>query len=312
MAREILYNLDPREYEHPFDKRALDALHNTKGLDTLVKKFYEYGVERIFTINLTGSNLRVTSSSFPRIHELFQEARTILNLPITPDLYIHRSDELQGFTTGVDRPIVAISSASIDQFTDEELLFIMGREIGHIKSRHVLYYEIGTILPLMSEILAGATLGLSQLFSVGLQIALLQWQRMSEYTADRAGLLACQDVVAATSALAKISGIPEKYQETFNIDDFVTQARQFEDFDRGNYNRVLKYLSLMTGDQTWSVGRASELYKWIDQGHYKAVSERNTDRNAPPPLQFCGNCQYRLLIPVAICPRCGESTDLLV
>ena len=46
MELKKLVDLDPKEYEHPFDKKALDALHGTKGLDTLVKKFYEYGVGR--------------------------------------------------------------------------------------------------------------------------------------------------------------------------------------------------------------------------------------------------------------------------
>lgn len=307
MERKKLTNLDPREYEHPYDKRALDSLQSTKGLDTLVKKFYEYGVEKIFNVQLTGSNLRVTSSSFPKVYALFEEAKSILNLPIYPSLYLYRTDDLQGFTTGVDHPIIALSSAAVDVLSEDELLFMIGREIGHIKSQHVLYYEIGTILPFMSDVLAGATLGLSSIFSVGLQIALLHWQRMSEYTADRCGLLACQNVTAATTALAKISGLPEKYYEEFNIDDFVAQARQFEGLDQGNYNRVIKYLSLMFGDQTWSVGRASQMYKWIDAGHYKAILDRKTDRSQPPRLQFCPSCQYRLLLAVSTCPRCGSA-----
>ena len=311
MSRKKLTNLNPREYEHPYDKRALDSLQNTKGLDTLVKKFYEYGVEKIFNIQLTGSHLRVTSTSFPEVHNIFAELQVTMNLPIRPALYLYRSDELQGFTTGVDNPIIALSSAAVDTFSEAELAFVIGREIGHIKSQHILYYEIGTVLPLLSDILAGATLGLSSVFSVGLQIALLHWRRMSEYTADRAGLLACQDVTAATSALAKISGLPEKYYNTFNVDDFVAQAREFEGFDQGNYNRVIKYLSLMFGDQNWSVDRASELYKWIDVGHYKAVLDRQTDRSKPPPLQVCQNCKYRLLIPVPTCPNCGEPTGWL-
>ncbi|MFT5168308.1 MAG: Zn-dependent protease with chaperone function [Saprospiraceae bacterium] len=305
-----IINLDPREYEHPFDKKALDALQGTKGLDTLVKKFYEYGVEKIFNIQLTSSNLRVTQSSFPDLYSLFEEARQILNLPITPALYLVRSDELQGFTTGVDHPIIALSSAAIDSFTDEELLFIIGREIGHIKSQHVLYYEIGTILPVLSEILGAMTLGIGSIVSMGLQAALLHWQKMSEYTADRAGLLACQDATIATKALAKISGLPEKYYDSFNVDDFVTQAREFQGFDEGNYNKVIKYLSLMFGEQNWSVGRGNELFKWIDSGRYKMVLNRQTDLSKPPPLKpgikFCPKCKLRVPESLPFCNNCGQ------
>ena len=305
-----LINLDPREYEHPFDKKALDTLQGTKGLDTLVKKFYEYGVEKIFNIQLTSSNLRVTPSSVPEVYNIFEEARQILNLPVVPALYLIRADELQGFTTGVDHPIIAISSSAVDSFTDEELLFIMGREIGHIKSQHVLYYEIGTILPVLSEILGAMTLGIGSIVSMGLQIALLHWQRMSEYTADRAGLLACQDVSIATSALSKIAGLPDKYFDSFNQDDFVTQAREFQGYDQGNYNKVIKYLSLMFGEQNWSVGRANEMYKWIESGRYKLVLDRQTDFGKPPPLKppikFCPNCRLRVPPTLPFCNNCGQ------
>ncbi len=305
-----ILNLDPREYEHPFDKKALDALQGTKGLDTLVKKFYEYGVEKIFNIQLTSSNLRVTQSSFPDLYNLFEEARQVLNLPIIPTLYLIRSDALQGFTTGVDNPIIALSSAAVDSYTDEELLFIIGREMGHIKSQHVLYYEIGTILPLLSEILGAMTLGIGSIVSMGLQIALLHWQQMSEYTADRAGLLACQDATVATSALAKIAGLPDKYFDSFNQDDFVNQAREFQGYDEGNYNKVIKYMSLMFGEQNWSVGRGNELYKWIDSGRYKMVLDRKTDFSKPPPLKpalkFCPKCRLRVPLSLPFCNNCGQ------
>ncbi len=305
-----IVNLDPREYEHPFDKKALDTLQGTKGLDTLVKKFYEYGVEKIFNIQLTSSNLKVTQSSFPELHAVFEETRQVLNLPLVPHFYIIRSDELQGFTTGVDHPIIALSSGAVDSFTDEELRFIIGREMGHIKSQHVLYYEIGTILPLLSEILGAMTLGIGSIVSMGLQIALLHWQQMSEYTADRAGLLACQDATIATSALAKVAGLPDKYVDKFNLDDFVTQAREFQGYDEGNYNKVIKYLSLMFGEQNWSVGRANELYKWIDTGRYKLVLDRKTDFSKPPPLKpalkFCPNCKLRVPPTLPFCNNCGQ------
>src|SRR5690606_23682326 len=223
MDLKVLTGLSSKEYEHPFDKKALDALHGTKGLDTLVNKFYEYGVEKIFRIQITGSNLRVTQKSFPEIFHLFQQVHVVLHQTLIPELYLYHTDELQGITTGVDQPIVALSNGCIENFTEGELMFIMGREIGHIKSGHVLYYEIGTMLPLLSDILGRLTLGIGSIISMGLQLALLQWKRMSEYTADRAGLLACQDISIAASALSKISGLPNKYFSNYDVADFATQ-----------------------------------------------------------------------------------------
>jgi Zn-dependent protease with chaperone function len=289
----------------------LDTLHGTKGLDMLVKKFYEYGVEKIFRIQITGSNLKVNTSNFPEIYNLTLEVRSVLNLTIVPELYLYHTDDLQGFTTGVDYPIIALSNGCIDNFTDEELIFIIGREIGHIKSQHVLFYEIGTLLPLLSDVLGSFTLGIGSIISYGLQVALLQWQRMSEYTADRAGLLACQNLEVAVSALSKISGLPNKYYKSFNVDGFIHQARQFEGFDVGNYNKVIKYVSLMLGDHKWTVDRTNELLKWIDSGQYDNVLDRKTMiASEPPKFKFCSHCNTRILSQTAsFCPQCGKRVE---
>ena len=299
--------LDPREYEHPLDRSALDALEKTNGLDTLVKKFYEYGIERMFNIQCTGSHLKVTPSSLPEVYEMVEESCETLFLPQTPDIYIQHTEMLHGFVTGVDRPIIVLSSSAIDDLTPAENRFMIGRMIGHVKSQHVLYYEIGYLLPVLSEILAGPTLGIGSLLTMGLQVALLHWSRMSEYTADRAGLLCCQDVAAASSALAKMAGLPKAHYADFNIDDFVTQAREFEGYDETNYNRVLKYVSLMFGEKTWSVERANQLIKWVDSGEYKAVLDRKTDFNKPlPEMKFCPNCGNKLVAAAKFCSNCGN------
>ncbi len=299
--------LDPREYEHPLDSQALDTLQQTKGVDTLVKKFYEFGIERQFNIQCTGSNLKVTPSSLPEVYAMVEEACEVLFLPRTPDIYIEHSDQFQGLVTGIDNPILILSSSAIDNLSEAENRFLIGRLIGHIKSEHVLYYEIGFLLPVLSEILAGPTMGIGTLLTMGLQVALLHWSRMSEYTADRAGLLACQDVTAATTALAKIAGLPKAHYDNFNVDDFVSQAREFEGYDDTNYNKVLKYMNLMMAEKSWAIDRANQLYHWIDAGEYQQVLERKTDLNKVLlAMKFCSNCGNKLVAEAKFCTNCGH------
>ena len=67
-ARRRLAGLKPQSYEHPLDAQALDALQNTGGLETLVRKVNEWGLERMLQVQLTGSHLRVTADAFPDPH----------------------------------------------------------------------------------------------------------------------------------------------------------------------------------------------------------------------------------------------------
>ena len=88
MIRNVLEHLASQEYEHDFDKKALDALEGTPGLELLVRKFNQHGLERMFRINYTGSNIRVSEKNYPDIYEVLKEACKIINLSSLPDLYI--------------------------------------------------------------------------------------------------------------------------------------------------------------------------------------------------------------------------------
>ncbi|MBD2462587.1 zinc-ribbon domain-containing protein [Oscillatoria sp. FACHB-1407] len=311
--------LSPQEYEHPFDKKALNALEKTPGLDLLVRKFYELSTEKLMRLEFTGSNLKITPSSFPDVYEILEDACENLNLKTTPEFYLRYDDyfrtlgfttnNLQGITVGVTNPLVAISVECIERFSRPELLFIIGCEIGRIKSQHVLYEDIARLIPVLSGAITAATFGFAG-FSVsimsGLDLALTQWLRMADYTADRAGLLACQDVNAAMMAMAKIAGLPKKYFNSFNIDDFITQAREFEGFADNLHNKFLKGISLMYRDQAFTIARANELLKWIDSGSYQSVLERKTRIQAPQAPKFCRHCGSELQPSNLFCPSCGN------
>ena len=92
-------------------------------------------------------------------------------------------------------------------------------------------YQMAQVVPLMGELLSSVTLGLGGLFSTGIQVALLNWQRKAEFTADRAGLLACQNVEAATTVMMKLAGAPPRFYGSLKAEDFKRQAKEFEGFD---------------------------------------------------------------------------------
>ncbi|MBE8990051.1 M48 family metallopeptidase [Nostoc sp. LEGE 12450] len=317
--------LNPREYEHPLDRNALNVLEKTAGLDLLVRKFFDLGVEKFLRLEFVGSNLKVTPSSFPEIYEILEEACEILNLKTTPEIYVRPDDyfrklevstnNLEGLTVGVEKPLVVISNVCIESFSRSELLFILGCQIGRLKSQHVLYENIGWLFPILSSTISDVMASIpgvgaiSSTFTAGLYLALVHWLRMADYTADRAGLLACQDVNSAMTAMAKIAGLPQKFFDSFSLDDFVTQAREFEGFADTTYNKILKVLSLSLRDQAFTIARANELLQWIDSGNYQAILERKTKIHLAPPPSFCRHCGFKLEPSDAFCRNCGQKVS---
>jgi hypothetical protein len=168
------------------------------------------------------------------------------------------------------------------------------------------------VVPILAQLLGSATMGVGTLLGMGLEAALLKWMRMSDYTADRAGLLACQDVPAAIRALAKVAGLPSACYDAFDGAQFVAQARDFEAFD-GMYDRLVKFATLFWDEKpSWAVVRAHEFLKWVDSGGYRDVLTRSTRLPAPhlpPPLPPPMPAQIPFGANVSFCPQCGNRID---
>jgi len=298
-----LHGLRPQSYEHPSDAKTLDVLQGTAGLETVIRKCNEFGLDRLLRIQLMGSYLRASQDCFPHLYRAVQEGCEILDVPKRPTVYIQPGG-LNAFTAGVEQPILVFNAGLIDAMTEEELRFVVGHELGHIKSGHVLYYQIAMLLPVLAEVVGAATFGIGSLLSFPLEVALVRWQRMSELTADRAGLLACQDVNAATTAMIKLAGLPLKFFDKVNTEDFLAQAREFEAFDSDKLDWVAKILSGIGQSHPWTVMRASELLRWVDSASYeKLLADPTSGRALEPPRKFCTNCGS----PTAgvFCSTCG-------
>ncbi len=272
--RVVLTALSALEYEHPEDHKLLEALRGNAMLEKPFKLFVEYDIERFIKVQYTGSNIRVTKQNIPFVYKAVETACRILQVEKMPEIYIQQGFSVNACTTGIENPIIILNAGSLSLLTYEELLFIIGHEVGHIKSQHLMYHMMGQALPYLAEIASQMTLGIGGIISIGLQISLYNWYRKSELTADRAGLLVCQDHKVAISALMKCAGYPPKFYDTMNEEDFLKQVEQFESLDTEAYNKVVKVLSTLYQTHPWTVLRAKELNLWFKQGEYDGILSR--------------------------------------
>ena len=266
-----LSRLSPSDFRHPADARAMDQLQDTRGLDTVIRKFYEIGIEDLMKVQYSGSCLRLTRRNFPELIFLLEQSADVLGLSTIPELYVQRSDLLEATTIGADMPMVVLTSECIDKLTPSEITFLIGREVGHILNEHVLYRELGLVFPQLMDALSTVTLGLSGLISTSLRYALFRWRRMSDYSADRAGLLCCQEEEVPFQVMAKQAGLPERKWETFQMPDLYEQARAF---DRKMDKAMERLADVFFDYPSWGIARARELREWLATGIYLDLLER--------------------------------------
>lgn len=128
-----------------------------------------------------------------------------------PALYQQYYYAINVFTTRKKEPLVVVYSGTIDLLEEDELQYIIGHELDHILSDNVLYHMM--VQGLVDFINLPAKDLIKQ--------PLYYWYRMSELTADRAGLLLCQDLNTAIRAMIKMAGLPQSQYDKINVQAFI-------------------------------------------------------------------------------------------
>ena len=293
--KKILFGLDPKSYEHEFDKAALKAMKALPGFDTVVNFFLNWTYIKWHVIELQGSNFLVTRESCPELYDLVRDVADTLDLRPLPRFYTQWGYNINGYTTGYkEDTLLVLNSGAVDLLSEDELRYVVGHEGGHIRSAHTIYH-------VMAQLFNSA---IGQIPIVGslatpIYYALLYWTRMSEFTADRAGLLACQNIDAAISAIIKMSGLPQKYFDNMNKEAFIKQATEFRQSFSGFTDKAIKTLTIAGSSHPWTVLRAAELLAWYESGEYQKVFDGVSSRE-------CGVCHSQIPAGSTKCPYCGN------
>jgi Zn-dependent protease with chaperone function len=270
MTRQPLTQIASVSWEHPADRAALNALRALPGFDLAVRKiagfFGERGIRNLFL----GDAVLVGPTQRPALHALYDEVLQTLDWPPAgeppPQLYVAQTPFANAGAVGFDRPFIVINSGALEILSREEQRFILAHELGHIMSGHTTYRTIALIvitfgfqvLPIV------ATIAL-----LPFQLALLEWYRKSELSADRAGLLGSQSVRDSMCAFLSLAG-GKVVDDTVDLDAYLAQAREYE-VGGSSWDAVLKALNTAMRVHPFHTVRVGELNRWVEAGGYSRI-----------------------------------------
>lgn len=176
----------------------LDNFVTKKVLKTVVTKYYGQQLEEIIE-----SGSKLSAKSFPRLWNNFEHCCKTLGIEVHPDAYItQKLTGINGLSIEVeDRPLVLFSFRTAISLNDAEQRFLIGHELGHIQQGNLVCHTANGLLDTLNR--SSEILG--PMISDAIEVPLKRWCRQSEFNADRAGLICCEDMEVVESLLAKVN-----------------------------------------------------------------------------------------------------------
>ena len=262
--QKILTDIDSGSWEHPADKAALSTLKQIPGFDEIIKIVFGLTTEKSIKLLHLSSSIRTSPNQFPVLHQQIRKIADIFDWKYVPEVYVTRSPFFNAGVYGVKEPFIVINSQLVNSLNNDELMCVLAHEMGHLISGHSLYK---TLLWLMLNI-SFTALPISELLVLPIIAALKEWDRKSELSADRAGLLAVQKENPSYSVLMRMAGGDNP--SDLNMNDFFLQADEYEN-SKDLLDSIHKVLNTVWTSHPFPVIRLTELRNWIASGEYSKI-----------------------------------------
>ncbi|MES2947367.1 MAG: M48 family metallopeptidase [Pseudomonadota bacterium] len=303
----LLPEISYRTFTYPGDEEALAALKSVPGAGTLLAWLDENFTEQITHLNNNEQMIRVTANNYRSLHALVARCCEILSCPM-PDIYLTTNPVMNAYTAGQRRVCIVLHSQLVETLTPDELCFVIGHEIGHIKAAHGLYRQLGDILikywDLFTTIVPIPGLGLLR---IPLLMAYWEWYRRAEFTCDRAGLLCVQNVNPCLTALTKLAGKADGYDDEVNVDEAIVQTEAHKDV-----NKLVLLVSIMehaSNTHPFVPVRLKALKEFAAGEQYTQILAGNYLRNTASPAEAAPGIQA--VTKQVVIANAAESVDRL-
>jgi Zn-dependent protease with chaperone function len=310
MLGQDFKSLDPVSYVHPLDKEALDALEKIPGIKTLLKWLIKNSAEMTTRLMHHASFVRVGERQVPSLYKRFRTAADRLGVSDLPELFIYQGEQPNASTFGVEQYHVAISTGALELLDDEEQLALLGHELGHVQSNHVLYKTAARLFHKLAEQVANATFGVGALVVKPLEAALARWDRASELTGDRAALLTVRRPEVVLNMLMKVASGTRSIMPELNLQSFLEQAEHFEKMrDETGVTKILVAYEELFRSHPFPVYRAKEVLEFVSSGAFLEILDGDYTKVDLVQTTPCPRCAKPMVRGAFICTACGHGGD---
>ena len=196
-------------------KNYYEIFNNEEGLKDVVNSLLSRGV-------------KLNKVIAPRLYQICNNVKETLNYNEEIDFFIISDVDFNAYSIngfGFVPHMICLTSSLVQSFTDDELAFVIGHEIGHLIYQHS---QLNIVRSLLMN---------SQSQKVSTQVAntIYRWQKYAEISSDRMGYIAQPCLETIGKVFFKFaSGLCEEHLK-FNIKEYLKQLDMLKDMSRNEF-----------------------------------------------------------------------------
>ncbi|MBD3219657.1 M48 family metalloprotease [bacterium] len=176
----------------------LRQLFNADVIEGIIREGEVEGRENYLLAAMHGHGLKITEGLAPRVHAICEQVKAALEFTEPVEFFVHGDSSLNCVAaprTRDDQPhLVIINSGLLERFTDAELRFVLGHELGHLISRNS---ELSRVIRFVFAD--------DEQIPLSIRDKIELWGKCSEMSADRFGYLAEPDLDVCLAVFFKLS-----------------------------------------------------------------------------------------------------------
>ncbi len=304
----LLPDISYTSFVYPGDQEALAALSHVPGAPTLLTYLQKNITEGVIFVENNQQMIRANEHCFASLHKLVTRCCEILSCPL-PDVYVTNNPFMNAYTSGHRRTCLVLHSSLIEAMTADELSFVIGHELGHIKCGHGLYRQLGDILIQYASFIPIPGI---DLIRVPLLLAFWEWYRRAELTCDRAGLLCLQASQPALTALGKLAGKVAGFEDEFDIESAIAQSEA--DKEVSKFVALVSVLNNAENTHPFVPARLKQVREYSESADYKKILHGEYERDAlgihEGGIRVTCQCGAEVNAKLRFCPACGREVHV--
>ena len=289
---------------HPVDESARRNLESMNGLQGAIGAYHKAYSERLVRSSQLAENLRLGPRQLPEIYRLLPPICEAFGIA-EPELFLAMGP-VNAFTIGHTRTSITLFSELLDHLSLDEIEAVLAHECGHILCEHMLYHSMAQVIELTVSVGSSVAIPFaSALLKVAagpLRIALNNWSRKSELSADRAAAAYVGDPDALCRVMFRFAGLRHDSPYTHDTAQFSAQALEFEALRESRWDRFLQWQIGQASTHPLLAVRVREIESWAGTPRFERLAEL---ASAVRAAARCGACGHRIQPQWRHCQTCG-------